>query len=236
MLQETSVSVTQSAQQFHWEGYGLKLDIPSLSLPSHIDTCTITLTATLSGQYQFPENTELVSPVFWLKCEPSCKFKVPLHLYIQHCAPLDNSYHLFIARATCSQKDLPYSFRILHGGVFSKHSSYGVIALDQFSGVGVVQERSDERRYLSNVFYMGPHSSRDIHFTITWHDDAHITVSLHSFSILFFTCCVKNSELGVSCCLFVFSVYEKALHQKKGIGGSRTTSCLQRRSDDLRRT
>ena len=101
VLQATSVSVTQSAQLFHWKGYGLKLQIPQQALPSHLKTCTITITATLSGQYQFPENTELVSPVFWLKCEPSCKFKVPLDLHIQHCALPDNSSCLFMATATC---------------------------------------------------------------------------------------------------------------------------------------
>ena len=178
VLQATSVSVTQSAQLFNWKGYGLKLRIPQQALPSHLKTCTITITATLSGQYQFPENTELVSPVFWLKCEPSCKFKVPLHLHIQHCALPDNSSCLFMARATCAQRNLPYTFRKLNGGVFSNHGTYGVVALDHFSGMGVVQEGSDERRYWSTVFYMGPPNSRDIHFTVTWHDDAHVTVSL----------------------------------------------------------
>ena len=177
VLQTTSVSVTQSAQLFHWKGYGLKLQIPQQALPSHLKTCTITITATLSGQYQFPENTELVSPVFWLKCEPSCEFEVPLDLHIQHCALPDNSSCLFMARATCA-RNLPYTFGKLNGGVFSKHSSYGVVALDHFSGMCVVQEGSDERRYWSNVFYMGSPNSRDIHFTVTWHDDAHVTVSL----------------------------------------------------------
>ena len=53
-----------------------------------------------------------------------------------------------------------------------------MVALDHFSGMCVVQEGSDERKYWSNVFYMGPPNSRDIHFTVTWHDDAHVTVSL----------------------------------------------------------
>ena len=198
VLQETSVSVTQSAQLFHWEGYGLKLCIPPQALPSHLNTCTITITATLSGQYQFPENTELVSPVFWLKCKPSCKFKVPLRLHIQHCALSGNSSCLFMARATCAQRNLPYTFRKLNDGVFSKHSSYGVVALDHFSIFGVGQEGSDKRGYWSNVFYMGPPNSRDIHFTVTWHDDAHITVSLvaeYNSNLIFLFCPVYKEIL-----------------------------------------
>ena len=108
---------------------------------------------------------------------PYCKFNVPLTLEIQHCAPLKNSSSLFMVKAQCTQKDLPYSFKTLHEGIFTATSSYGSIALNSFSGMGVVQERSDERRYWSNVFYMGPPNYKDIHFTITWHDDAHITVS-----------------------------------------------------------
>ena len=42
----------------------------------------------------------------------------------------------------------------------------------------MVQERSDERRYWSSVYYMGPPNNREIHFTVTWHDDAHVTVSM----------------------------------------------------------
>ena len=169
--------MTQSAQLFEWEGYGLKLQVPAQALPNPITSCTITIAATISGQYQLTTGTELVSPVFWLRCEPKCKFVIPLSLHIQHCAPPDNTHRLLMMRALCSQKDLPYLFKVIHGGTFSRHSSYGMIALDQFSGVGVVQERSDERRYWSNVFYMGPPNSREIHFTVMWHDDAHITVS-----------------------------------------------------------
>ena len=123
-----TVLVTQSAQLFHWEGYGLKLLIPPQALPHPINSCTITIKTSFSGQYQFPTDTELVSPVFWLMCEPKCKFKVPLSLHIQHCAPPENSHRLFMARALCTQKELPYLFRKLHGSIFSKHSSYGAVS------------------------------------------------------------------------------------------------------------
>ena len=178
-INEMRVLVTNSPQLIQWQGYGLKLHIPQNSLPSDVDSCTITIEVSLSGQYQFPSNTELVSPVVWLRCDPCCKFNVPLSLEIQHCAPLKNSFRLFMARASCTQKDLPYSFKVLHGGVFVESSPYGIIDLKHFCGVSVVQEKSDQRRYWSNVFYMGPPSNRDIHFTVTWHDDAHINVSIY---------------------------------------------------------
>ena len=189
VLQKTSLCVKQSSQEFYWKGYGLKLQVPAQSLPNHIDSCTITITASLSGQYQFPADYELVSPVFWLKCEPSLTFNRPLNLEIQHCALLENSSRLSMVRAVCTQKDLPYLFKVIPSGTFTNHSTYGVIALDRFSGMGVAQEGSKEKRYLSNVFYMGPPNRREIHFTVTSHLDAHITVS-------YLYCTVRISSEG----------------------------------------
>ncbi len=177
-MQETKVFLTNEQQRFEWKGYGLRLNIPPQSLPSDTKSCIITIKASLSGQYQFPTNTELVSPIFWLQCNPNCKFKAPLTLEIGHCALLQNSFRLFIARALCTQSDLPYTFKVVQGGSFSTQSTYGVVCLERFSGLAAIQERSDERRYWSSVFYMGPVKKRDVHFTVTWDDDAHITVSL----------------------------------------------------------
>ena len=171
------VTVTSSSQSFHWEGYGLKLKVPAQSLPSHINSCKITMMVSLSGLYQFPDNTELVSPVFWLRCEPQVQFEIPLSLEIEHCAPLENYSHLRMTRALCSQKDLPYLFKVIPGGgKFSKHSSYGVIGLNSFSGIGVVQEGSSDRRYWSSVFYMDPPEKRRIHFTVIHRTPTHLTV------------------------------------------------------------
>ena len=177
-LKETKVLINSSPQLFQWQGYGLKLHVPSQSLPSDVSSCTITIRASLSGQYRFPPDTHLVSPVFWLQCAPQCKFSKQLTLEIQHCAPLENNSSLRMVRAVCTQKDLPYSFKALHGSTFSKHSFYSAIALNQLSGVAVVQENSDERRYWSSVFYKGPPTNTSIYFTVTWDDPAHIEVSL----------------------------------------------------------
>ena len=177
-LSETELVVEDSWDFFQWNGYGLKVHIQPDSLPTDVDSCTITIKASLSGQYQLPPNTHLVSPVFWLHCTPRCRFNTPVTLEIQHCAPLKNSFRLFMARASSAQKDLPYSFKVLHGGSFSENSSYGTIDLSQFGGIAVVQERADERRYCSNVFAMGPANHKTVHFTVTWDDEAHITVSL----------------------------------------------------------
>ena len=176
ILQETTIQVMESdsTQLFLWKGYGLTLRVPPKSLSSNIK-CTITIIASLSGQYEFPASKELFSPVFWLKCEPSVKFLKELDLEIEHCAPLEYSPHLFIA--LCTQKEPPYSFTQFYGGTFKSNVSYyKVRQLGNFNGFAVIGKTS-RRRYLSNVFYMGPFTNRCIHFTVTWHLDAHTTVS-----------------------------------------------------------
>ena len=186
-IQVTEIQVTNSSQFVDWKGYGLRLNIPPGSLPSNLSSCTITIIASLSGHYVFPVNTELVSPVFWFRSNPKCKFQVRLSLEIQHCAPRKNSFRLSFARASHTtylqssssntKEDLPVSFNIIHGGTFNEHTTYGMITLNQFSGMAVVQNGSDERVYWFGVFYMGKHTNKDIHFAVTWSDDAHVKVS-----------------------------------------------------------
>ena len=133
----------------------------------------------LAGQYNFPENCNLVSAIFWLRCEPKCTFERPVTLEIDHCAKRENASKLHFVRAACSQKYLPYTFQKLKEGVFNQHTSYGAIELYRFSGIGVVQEDSTEREYCAMLFYLGKtvlsHEFK-IHFVVTWNTKAHLSV------------------------------------------------------------
>ena len=103
---------------------------------------------------------------------------------MDHCAKRENASKLHFVRAVCSQKDLPYTFRKLKDGAFNQHTSYGVVELCGFSGIGVVQEDSTgevEREYCAMLFYLGktiPTSEFQIHFVVIWDTKAHISVSL----------------------------------------------------------
>ena len=94
----------------------------------------------LSGQFQMPPNCELVSAVYWVST--AHKFTKPLVVEIQHCAALSSDEQceqLTFVRTKCTQKELPYTFTELEGGVFSHHSSYGSLSLFHFSGLGVLR-------------------------------------------------------------------------------------------------
>ena len=130
----------------------------------------------LSGQYEFPEDSHCVSAVFWFRCEPICKFKKAITLEIEHCAGSPDM--LCFARAVCTQKDLPYKFtNPQNRGEFDKNSSYGVLKVSSFSGITIVKRGPvKDKQYSARLFYMNP----EIHFVVTCNTRPHITVSFVS--------------------------------------------------------
>ena len=86
---EISVIVDSSQGQLvDWNG--LRLHIHEGSLPGGLHQCTIYIKVSLAGDYEIPENTSLVSAVFWLRCEPQCTFTKPITVEIQHCSTKHN--------------------------------------------------------------------------------------------------------------------------------------------------
>ena len=165
VIGETTLSVANEAQTFHWADCGLKLHIPPASLPAGVEQSSIEIKASLAGQFQLPENSTLVSAVFWLYCP--VKFKKPLTLEIQHCGK--HSGDLSFVRAKCTQTELPYQFKPLtRRGVFSPHHCYGSVTLSSFSGLGVIQEGSEQQQYYcARLYYFGSRIDWRVHFVVT---------------------------------------------------------------------
>ena len=138
MAEEAEFTVLAEGGSFQWKGYGLRLHVSKDSLPPGIEECRINIRVSLSGQFQLLEGSDLLSPVFWISAP--CKFTKPVTLEIQHCALTEDEAilsNLSFVFTKCSQKDLPYRFRQVDGGVFTKHSAYGTIELKQFSGISI---------------------------------------------------------------------------------------------------
>ena len=173
----TSVMVTNSEQSFHWTGYGFKLHISKDSLPAGMDQCVLHIIASIAGQYQFPDNSDLFSAVYWVRSEPLCRFQQPLTVDLQHCANVTSSTNLTFVRAVCSQKNLPYTFKKLEGrGSFSVQSSYGSLQLNHFSGIAVTGENVG-RLYTASLYYLDKNPrNTEIHLVITWDDEVHVKV------------------------------------------------------------
>ena len=190
----TSVVVTNSAQTFQWTDQGVNLHIPSDSLPTDVGRCVLQIFSSMSGNYQFPDNHELISTVIWVRCDPPCQFRKAITLELQHCAKKGSSEKLSFVRAVCSQKetDQPYSFGLKGHGSFTEKSSYGCIPLYHFSGIAVTTEAPNDRLYTASLYYLSRDIHRwDIHLVVTWDVEAHNTVRnvfLHTYYCIVYSC------------------------------------------------
>ena len=144
IVAQTTFTLTQETQNLQFEGYGFKLHVPEGSLPAEVSESKLTVRVSLSGQFQMPPDCELISAVYWVYSPH--KFTKPLTIEIQHCAVLSSDQQcsqLAFVSTKCTQKELPYMFRMRDGGVFSHRSSYGSLSLTQFSGFGIVRRLID---------------------------------------------------------------------------------------------
>ena len=203
VIAETSVIITNKAQTINWKGYGLKLQIPQQALPPDFEQCRL-LIKVVSGQFTFPEDTLLVSAVYWLDTHPRLNFSKPLTLEIQHCA--SNITTLSFVWAKCSQKHLPYKFEAMKKGEFFHENVYGRVQLNHFSLLGIVGKLYhwlSGNQYCAHLYYMNEGINlKYIHFVIITNLEVNITVSFLSqcaftcwpllSSAVYFTACQRE--------------------------------------------
>jgi len=170
---ETSFIITGShSQTFEWQGYGFKLHIPEGAVPGDHTECRVDIKAGLSGQFSFPDDSQLVSCVYWISC--SQKFLTSVTLDIEHCAAVQDSFQsssLCFVAAKCSQTHLPYQFKELKQATFSPQSSFGSLQVSQFSFFGVIAYKMCWwlRRYRAIFQYTkGKINQWWLYFFITW--------------------------------------------------------------------
>ena len=130
----------QQALSFEWENYGLKMDIPAYVAGRFgAPRLEIGVVALMSGQFEFPPGTQLVSGVYAIAS--SQKPRQPVLLMMEHCVDLQASQEamtLHFVRASCSQPTRPYQFRYLDKGDFPINLRYGSIQLERFSLFAIV--------------------------------------------------------------------------------------------------
>lgn len=201
---EKTIVINNSAQEFKWEDYGFRLLIAENSLPEKIELCTINIKASVAGQYQFPEDAHLVSAIFWLSCDPPCRFTKPITVNMDHCVKSANADKLSFVRAKCTQHSLPYTFKKMDGGQFTSTSEekYGSIELYGFSGVAAVNSQSRSCNEYGARIYNIVHqdfASYKIDVVVTWNTKSHLTVSvsiyIHAILVLFYSIIIMTYML-----------------------------------------
>ena len=142
VVAERDFVITNQAQSYSWDEYGFRLHVPENSLEAGLSETTVNVRVSLSGHFQLPADSELVSAVYWV-FSPHM-FSQPLTVEVQHCAAPSQSSNLSFVRTKCTQKELPYRFKEFEGGVFSQQSFYGSISVNHFSGIAIKRRRSEE--------------------------------------------------------------------------------------------
>ena len=176
--------VTNAALSFSWKHHGFKLRVPENALLEGTSNYLVNIRVSLAGQFELPKGYELVSAVYWVAA--SGKFTKPVTIEVQHCVNFSESNQLRFVRTSCSQKSLPYKFKVIDGGSFSLGRKYGVLSTAHFSGIGIVNEvQTSEHscRYCAQVYYTAIHFPDYLycHFVVTKDLEMCLTVSAKTF-------------------------------------------------------
>ena len=199
IIDEIEFVLTDEAQSYEWTDSGFQLDVPQGALPAEATPCRVSVKASLSGQFEFPDNSELVSPIYWISTPKNLRFSKPLTVCVQHCVPVewDNSDLSFVV-AKCTQPNLPYKFKFLDGGVFNPNNSYGSISVTHFSGFGIVSKKRKCQSYCARTYIAN--RGRDdwrVHFVII--KDLEIILKVLANS--------NCSLMRILCCNCAFSLF-----------------------------
>ena len=162
---QTRIDITpDKTLDYHWEGHGFKVHIPAGAISEERGPVTLCIQASLSGDYQLPDDGVLVSGVYWLSLHPHVKsFSKKATVTIQHCAS-DNDSTLSFFTAKCTQKSLPYTFKPLKGGSFLM-SGCGTIQCDRFSALAISASSISEYAFCS--YYMAKQINvYDVHIAV----------------------------------------------------------------------
>ena len=135
---ETVLEVTGNCQQkLSWQGYGFHVTVPEGAVPSDV-TIHLAVKAIVSGQFELPDDTYLVSAIYWVSS--SQRFQKEVSVHLNHCASIGSveeaSNYKFIV-GKCSQKALPYTFKI-KDGMFPPQSQLATISVKEFSFFGAI--------------------------------------------------------------------------------------------------
>ena len=131
-------TVSSLPNLFTWKGYGIRLRIPAGAVAPHVLPMKLQVTASLRGQFEFPEGYEPVSGVYCVSLPLELAESATLD--IQHCVEITHAHQCSsLSFARCSQGSPPYKFELVEGGIFKPHNPYGSMKNTRFSPWAVLR-------------------------------------------------------------------------------------------------
>ena len=183
IVAQTTIEITPDQPlYFHWEGHGFRVYIPAGAVSRRVTLC---IQASLSGDYQLPDDGVLVSGVYWLSLHPHMKLHKKATITLQHGANDDTSISFVTAR--CTQEAMPYTFRKLPKASFSL-SREGTIQVDHFSALAVSGSSTSISDYAVCSFYIPKKPNVfDVHITVTQNLHLQVEVRIVCSFLMFYT-------------------------------------------------
>ena len=164
-------------QRLDWPGYGFYIEVPQGALAPGV-TASVGVKVILAGQFKLPENSQLISAIYWIYT--SEVFLEEVAVNIQHCADLKNEEQCSKCKfiiAKCSQKELPYTFKEKEG-LFNPKTQYGTIKVKRFSLFGENAPLDQELRYSGYMLYKPfQNYATNFHFVVVPDNNLHLCVS-----------------------------------------------------------
>ena len=153
--------VGDKPQKLEWPDYGFFIEIPKGALSPGV-TARVAVKVILGNQFKIPENSQLISPIYWIVS--SEEFLKEVTVNIQHYAVITSKeqcskFRFIVAR--CSQEVLPYTFREKEG-LFNAHTQYGAIKVKRFSMFGETAPEGTDFRITSLKFYKPKPNTRPL--------------------------------------------------------------------------
>ena len=174
MLATKTVQVSNEEQLIIWDGYGLRLHIPSNALPENCSQLELKMEVALPDGCQLPEQDGvLVSAVYTFSHDlGGRRLRHAVTLEMQHCVATSALKDLSIIRANAFAEN----FELIPGGDFTATEGYGLIKLFHFSRFAIIFLKrfrslfclsSSPIEYCSRMFYTSiTHRQFDFEFCV----------------------------------------------------------------------
>ena len=170
--------VGDKPQKLEWPGYGFYIEVPEGALAPGV-TASVGVKVILAGQFKLPENSQLISAIYWIYT--SEVFLKEVAVNIQHCADLKSEEQCSKCKfiiAKCSQKELPYTFKEKEG-LFNPYTQYATIKLKRFSCVGETAPEKQTIQCTGLLLYNQiARNKAKFHLVVVKNLDTHLKVSI----------------------------------------------------------
>ena len=186
---ETILAVVgDKPQRLEWPDYGFFIEVPKGAL-SPGETARVVVKVILGDQFKLPENSQLISPIYWIAS--SEEFLTEVTVNIQHYAVITSKeqcskFKFIVAR--CSQEVLPYTFREQEG-LFNARTQYGAIKVKQFAIFAETAPKNTDLRITSLKFYKLQPNTRpllvDFDFVVLYNHELFLMVHNYISNINF---------------------------------------------------